>query len=79
MLRNDHIISRPGLSTPAAARICPAALEFCLQLHIGHGIDHGHDLTAVIQRPLNPLDVTVLLQQFNGIHLAHRVRSDILT
>lgn len=79
MLLNDDITSRPRLSTLPTARIRPAAFEFRFQLLVSHSIDHGNNFAAVIQCPPYALDITVLFQQLNGIYLAHRVRSDVLT
>ena len=79
MLPDKDITSRPGLSTLTPPGFRPAASVFCLQLCVRHGVEHGHANIVVIHGPLDPLDIAVLLQKFNGIHLSHRVWSDVLT
>ena len=55
-----------------------AALELGFELLICHGIDQRDALAAVVQRPAHPVNITVLVQQVNGINLPGRVWPHVL-
>ncbi len=63
---------RSALSTATFARIL-RRIEL-----IGHRVDHSNSRVAVIQRPLNALQIVKFPHQIDGIHLPDAVRRDIL-
>ena len=63
---------RSALSTATFARIL-RRIEL-----IGHRVDHSNSRVAVIQRPLNALQIVELPHQIDGIHLPDAVRRNIL-
>ena len=53
-------------------------LELGVEKLVSHGVDKGGFDRAVVQGPLDALDVAVALQEFDGVDLAEAVGRDVL-
>lgn len=53
-------------------------LELGVEELVSHGVDKGGFDRAVVQGPLDALDIAVALQEFDGVDLAEAVGRDVL-
>ena len=66
------------MSTHFAPRAAPTAAILGRQLHVRQSIDHGNGLAAMVQCSPYSVNIPVLLQQINGVHLPEAVGCHIL-
>jgi hypothetical protein len=66
------------MSTHFTPRAAPAAAVLGRKLHVCQCVDHSNGFAAMVQRTAHSINIPVLFQQINGVHLPEAVGRHIL-